>query len=101
MITEEEKMKTTRDPYILGLESADRLYKGEKLSRTPKRGTTHNSFQAGTKEHQDWEEGFNFHYFTNIYTTQKGNTYFFCYDQGYTRTESDQYMLVHKQDYVK
>jgi len=47
------------------------------------------------------EEGFNFHYFTNIYTTQKGNTYFFCYDQGYTRTESDQYMLVHKQDYVK
>ena len=62
MITEEVKMKTTRDPYILGLESADRLYKGEKLSRTPKRGTTHNIFQAGTKEHQDWEEGFNFHH---------------------------------------
>lgn len=46
-------------------------------------------------------EGFNFHYFTNIYTTQKGNTYYFCYDQGYTKTENDQYILVHKQDYVK
>lgn len=47
------------------------------------------------------EEGFNFHYFTNIYTTQKGNTYYFCYEQGYTRTETEQYMLVQKQDYVK
>lgn len=47
------------------------------------------------------EEGFNFHYFTNTYTTQKGSMYFFCYDQGYLRTESDQYMLVQKQDYVK
>jgi len=47
------------------------------------------------------EEGFNFHYFTNIYTTQKGNTYYFCYDQGYTRLENEQYMLVQKEDYVK
>lgn len=47
------------------------------------------------------EEGFNFHYFTNIYTTQKGAQYFFCYDQGYIKIENDQYMLVHKQDYVK
>jgi hypothetical protein len=47
------------------------------------------------------EEGFNFHYFTNTYTTRKGATYFFCYDQGYLRTENDQYMLVLKEDYVK
>ena len=47
------------------------------------------------------EEGFNFHYFTNIYTTQKGSTYFFCYDQGYLKLENYQYMLVQKQDYVK
>jgi hypothetical protein len=33
------------------------------------------------------EEGFNFHYFTNIYTTQKGIVYFFCYDQWYTKME--------------
>lgn len=47
------------------------------------------------------EEGFNFHYFTNTYTTKKGSTYFFCYEQGYIKIENDQYMLVHKQDYVK
>jgi hypothetical protein len=47
------------------------------------------------------EEGFNFHYFTNIYTTQKGSNYYFCYDQGYLKLENDQYMLVQKQDYVK
>lgn len=47
------------------------------------------------------EEGFNFHYFTNIYRTQKGSKYFFCYDQGYIKLENDQYMLVHKQDYVR
>lgn len=47
------------------------------------------------------EEGFNFHYFTNIYTTQKGNTYYFCYEQGYTKLENEQYMLVWKQDYVR
>ncbi|MFN6015388.1 MAG: hypothetical protein ACK47F_11915 [Flavobacteriales bacterium] len=47
------------------------------------------------------EEGFNFHYFTNIYQTRKGSQYFFCYEQGYIKLENDQYMLVHKQDYVK
>ncbi len=46
------------------------------------------------------EEGFNFHYFTNIFKTSKG-TYHFCYDQGYKRMDDDRYMLVHKQDYVK
>lgn len=46
------------------------------------------------------EEGFNFHYYTNIYTTQKGQ-YYFCYDYGYLKIDNDQYMLVQKQDYVK
>lgn len=47
------------------------------------------------------EYGFNFHYYTNIYTTKTGSTYYFCYDQGYLKLENDKYMLVHKQDYVK
>jgi predicted nucleic acid-binding Zn ribbon protein len=47
------------------------------------------------------EEGFNFHYFTNVYVTKKGAKYIFCYDQGYIKLENDQYMLVHKQDYVR
>ena len=47
------------------------------------------------------EEGFNFHYYTNIYTTKKGSQYIFCYDQGYLKMDDNQFMLVHKQDYVK
>lgn len=47
------------------------------------------------------EEGFNFHYFTNEYVTKKGARYLFVYEQGYLKLDNDQYMLVHKQDYVK
>lgn len=47
------------------------------------------------------EEGFNFHYYTNVYSTRKGSSYVFCYDFGYIRINNDQYMLVQKQDYVK
>ena len=47
------------------------------------------------------EEGFNFHYYTNIYTTKTGSQYFFCYEQGYLKLDDDRYMLVVKQDYVK
>ena len=47
------------------------------------------------------EEGFNFHYYTNIYKTKTGSEYHFCYEQGYLKLDDDRYMLVHKQDYVK
>jgi hypothetical protein len=47
------------------------------------------------------EEGFNFHFYTNIYETKSGNKYFFCYDQGYMRLEDGWISLVRKQDYVK
>lgn len=40
------------------------------------------------------KNGFNFDYLTRIYTTQKGSTYFFCYEQGYLPLEGDWYMLV-------
>ena len=46
------------------------------------------------------ELGFNFHYFTNIYTTKKGLQYIFCYDMGYREIENKEYLLVHKQEYV-
>ena len=46
------------------------------------------------------ELGFNFHYFTNIYTTKKGLQYIFCYDMGYREIENNEYLLVHKQEYV-
>ncbi len=46
-------------------------------------------------------KGFDFHYFTNIYITRRGATYYFCYDQGYLPLEDGKYALVEKQDYVR
>ncbi|MEM1119047.1 MAG: hypothetical protein AAGJ18_01275 [Bacteroidota bacterium] len=55
------------------------------------------------KVHKDklLAEGFNFSYFTNIYRTQKGNTYYFCYDYGYLAlSDGEYYTLVRRQSYV-
>ena len=56
-----------------------------------------------TKVHKNKisEKGFNFQYFTNVYKTKTGKTYFFCYEQGYIELENDFYMLVKKMDYVE
>jgi predicted nucleic acid-binding Zn ribbon protein len=43
---------------------------------------------------------FDFNFFTNIYRTKKGNTYFFCYDYGYTFLANEKVMIVTKSDYV-
>jgi predicted nucleic acid-binding Zn ribbon protein len=38
--------------------------------------------------------GFDFQYFTSIYVTKTGNTYYFVYDQGYFLLENDFYVIV-------
>ncbi len=43
------------------------------------------------------ERGFDFTYFTNIYTTKTGNTYYFVYDQGYLPLENDYFALVKRE----
>lgn len=40
------------------------------------------------------EKGFDFEYFTSIYTTKTGNVYYFIYNQGYLPLEGDFYALV-------
>lgn len=42
--------------------------------------------------------GFNFGYFTHIYTTTKGNTYYFCYEYGYLLLPPDDVLLVKRED---
>lgn len=39
-------------------------------------------------------KGFDFEFFTSIYTTRKGNIYYFIYDQGYLPLEGNDYALV-------
>ncbi len=43
------------------------------------------------------DKGFDFEYITNLYTTKKGTTYFFIYDQGYLPLDNDYYMLVKRE----
>ncbi|SDM30879.1 Uncharacterized protein containing a Zn-ribbon [Catalinimonas alkaloidigena] len=45
--------------------------------------------------------GYNFHFFTHVYRTQKGGVYYFCYEYGYTFVkENDKVKLVTWQDYM-
>ena len=45
-------------------------------------------------------EGFNFDFYTNIYQTKNGKTYFFCYDHGYLDLGNDWFALVVKKEYI-
>jgi hypothetical protein len=53
--------------------------------------------KAKTTKSKLLSKGFDFEFFTNILTTNTGNTYYFVYDQGYRILESDYYMLVKKE----
>uniref|UniRef100_UPI0032170905 hypothetical protein n=1 Tax=uncultured Draconibacterium sp. TaxID=1573823 RepID=UPI0032170905 len=44
------------------------------------------------------KRGFDFSYYTNIYTTKTGRNYFFVYDQGYSELENNKFMLVKKEE---
>lgn len=46
------------------------------------------------KKDQLLSKGFNFKFFTHTYTTQKGTTYYFIYDQGYLQLDKDLFVLV-------
>lgn len=43
------------------------------------------------------DEGFYFKYFTSIYTTKTGNTYYYVYNEGYLKLDNDFYLLVRKE----
>jgi predicted nucleic acid-binding Zn ribbon protein len=43
------------------------------------------------------DSGLNFDYFTNVYKTRSGKTYYFCYDQGYLELGDEYFALVTRQ----
>ncbi|NDK56663.1 hypothetical protein [Pontibacter fetidus] len=47
------------------------------------------------------QAGFDFRYFTYLYRTQKGNTYYFCYDYGYLLLEDEKVLIVNWQPYME
>ncbi|SNR50917.1 hypothetical protein [Lutibacter flavus] len=40
---------------------------------------------------------FDFSFFTSIYTTKTGNTYYYIYDQGYLALDNDFYLLIRRE----
>jgi predicted nucleic acid-binding Zn ribbon protein len=52
--------------------------------------------KAKTSKSKLASKGFDFEFFTSIYTTKTGNTYYFLYDQGYMAIENESYVLVKK-----
>ncbi len=47
------------------------------------------------------QKGFDFSYYTNAYTTKKGDTYYFCYEYGYLPLKGDYYFLVKRREYTE
>ncbi|NOU48919.1 MAG: hypothetical protein HOO86_17925 [Bacteroidales bacterium] len=54
--------------------------------------------KSRTKRETLLKAGFNFKYFTHIYTTKDGRTYYFVFDQGYTQHENDYFTLVQNEE---
>ena len=44
--------------------------------------------------------GFDFRYFTHLYRTKQGNTYYLCYDYGYLLLDDDKVLIVNHQPYM-
>src|SRR4051812_3798742 len=44
------------------------------------------------------EKGFQFKYFTHVYTNKKGNNYYFCYEFGYLALDGDWLLLVKRKE---
>ena len=45
-------------------------------------------------------KGFKFDYITSYYTTKKGDTYYYCYDQGYIQTGEKYFTIVKRKEYL-
>jgi len=45
------------------------------------------------------ENGFKLNYVTNLYTTKKDITYYFCYDQGFIKLANNYYTIFEKKEF--
>jgi hypothetical protein len=43
------------------------------------------------------EKGFQFKYHTHLYSTKKGDTYFYCYEYGYLPLENNWFLIVKRE----
>jgi len=43
-----------------------------------------------------YDKGFDFNFFTSLYTTKAGKVYYYVYDQGYLALENEWFLLIKK-----
>ncbi len=46
------------------------------------------------------KDGFDFRFFTNLYRTQAGQTYYFCYDYGYLLLPDEKVLIVNRKTFM-
>lgn len=59
--------------------------------------------EGKTKVHRDRliEKGYTFTYHTNTHRTKAGNTYVFCFEQGFLELGENWFMLVRRDEYLE
>lgn len=79
------------------------MSKINRILRSNRRILAHLNPEGKTKVRREkmLTSGFNFNYYTNIYTTKGGRVYKFCYDQGYIEIDDYTLALVHRKEYVE
>ena len=60
-------------------------------------GELNNSGKTKVTRSKLLNQNFDFNFFTSIYTTKTGNTYFYVYDQGYLPLENEYYLLIKRE----
>lgn len=91
--TYNNQLKSPDNNYVRRINHA--LFKNRKILESLLSGT-----DEMAKAHEDKlvAMGFQFRYHTHIYTTRKGQQYFFCYEYGYLVMDNRWYLLVKRRE---
>ena len=84
--------KVNKDSKNLIRNTNNRLRKNYKIL-----GELNNSGKTKVTRSKLLNQNFDFNFFTSIYTTKTGNTYFYVYDQGYLPLENEYYLLIKRE----
>ena len=84
--------KVNKDSKNLIRNTNNRLRKNYKIL-----GELNNSGKTKVTRSKLLNQNFDFNFFTSIYTTKTGNTYFYIYDQGYLPLENEYYLLIKRE----
>jgi predicted nucleic acid-binding Zn ribbon protein len=83
------QLKTSADKLVININNA--LKKNRRILESILSATEET---AKVNKEKLLAKGYQFKYFTHLYSNKKGNQYCFCYDFGYLPLENDWYLIV-------